>query len=73
MTTRRAIKRKTEILAECPRGSGLCRWDGGGDGRWLSCGFFRGTIDSGNGLMVRCGYKTGGARHAVPVLCMVRE
>jgi len=57
----RAVWRKTELLAECPNGAGVCKW-------WermcrdrkmvaLHCGFFRGTHTDERGLMVRCSFK----------------
>lgn len=53
MTIRRAIKRKQEIVAECPKGGGVCRWAAGGR-EWFSCCYYSGSFDNGGGLMVRC-------------------
>lgn len=57
MTIRRAIKRKTEILAECP-GNGVCKWTQKQASRVaaFSCSYFHGTFEDARGLMVRCSF-----------------
>ena len=58
MELRRAIRRKSEVLAECPKDGGVCQWWQHGQQRMvLSCGFCLGTHEDERGLMVRCKYK----------------
>lgn len=57
MKLRRAIKKATEIEAECPV-NGTCSYLQTGRAQmWLSCGHYQGLKQVGKGLMVRCGYQ----------------
>lgn len=55
MTSRRAIKRTNELMAECPE-DGICQYKQTTQGKIvnLSCGYFAGTYEDGQGLHVRC-------------------
>ncbi len=49
-----AVKRPTEITAECPHGSGVCTCKIEGSKEWLRCGNYDGTIRDQRGLRVVC-------------------
>jgi len=52
--TRKAVKRPTEIVAECPYGDGVCTCKISGSKQWLHCGNYDGTIKNTRGLFVVC-------------------
>jgi hypothetical protein len=56
MRQRRAIKRATEIVAECPI-DGTCanRIDGGKE--WQNCGHYDGSVRTRKGTWINCRYE----------------
>ncbi|MDR3631738.1 MAG: hypothetical protein P4L42_15565 [Desulfocapsaceae bacterium] len=53
MRQRKAIKRVTEIVAECPV-NGVCALKLQGIKPWQRCGYFDGTVRDHRGLRVVC-------------------
>ncbi len=54
MILRRAIKRATDILAECPHGAVCSYLQAGQAQMWFSCGYYMGLKKEGNHWMARC-------------------
>jgi hypothetical protein len=55
MRQRRAIRRKTEIVAECPfDGVCICRVEGAKN--WIRCGYYDGTVRHLGNFRVLCKY-----------------
>ncbi len=55
MRQRRAIRRATSLVAECPLdGVCLCRVEGATN--WLRCGYYDGTVRRLKSLLVICKY-----------------
>jgi len=53
MTQRKAIRRATEIVAECPI-DGTCTCKMEGTKEWQRCGYYNGTIEDSDGLRAFC-------------------
>ena len=56
MPERKAIKRKTEILAECPL-DGVCLHLLEKSRTWQKCGHYQGSVRDLKGLRVCCTYE----------------
>jgi hypothetical protein len=56
MKQRKAIKRSSEIVAECPlEGTCTCKMEGKKE--WQRCGYYDGTVEDLDGLRVICKYQ----------------
>jgi hypothetical protein len=52
----KAIRRATEIVAECPVGGVCSRRQAGRAVIWTCCGYYRGTHTDSRGLLAKCDF-----------------